>query len=192
MMRTLENLTIRNCKSIREQTLALGRLNVFIGGNGTGKSNLIEAFRFLREIVKQGRRKSPEMSFFLEFGEGDRSNADSVRLRSTDDDILTIGEEMAFYHDRKWHPKPYSKPVSSFSKESRLKHLEHICTRQVMHDLDSYRAYHFHDTSETAGVKGTCDLEDNRVLRHPFMDRLQQRASGLIAFGKNARTSTSG
>ena len=36
-MRTLEKLTIKNFKSIREQTLALGRLNVFIGGNGVGK-----------------------------------------------------------------------------------------------------------------------------------------------------------
>ena len=50
-MRTLEKLTIKNFKSIREQTLALGRLNVLIGANGSGKSNLIEAFRFLREIV---------------------------------------------------------------------------------------------------------------------------------------------
>ena len=52
-MRTLEKLTIKSFKSIREQTLALGRLNVFIGGNGAGKSNLIEVFRFLREIVNQ-------------------------------------------------------------------------------------------------------------------------------------------
>jgi hypothetical protein len=37
-MRTLEKLTIKNFKSIREQTLALGKLNVFIGGNGAGKS----------------------------------------------------------------------------------------------------------------------------------------------------------
>jgi prepilin-type N-terminal cleavage/methylation domain-containing protein len=87
-MRTLEKLTINNFKSIREQTLELGELNVFIGGNGAGKSNLIQVFRFLREIVKQnlagyvgikggadtllyfGRKRSPTMSFRLEFGEG--------------------------------------------------------------------------------------------------------------------------
>jgi predicted ATPase len=34
-MRTLDKLTIKNFKSIREQTLALGPLNVFIGGNGS-------------------------------------------------------------------------------------------------------------------------------------------------------------
>ena len=52
-MRVLEQITIKNFKSIREQKLALGPLNVFIGGNGAGKSNLIEVFRFLREIVNQ-------------------------------------------------------------------------------------------------------------------------------------------
>ena len=182
-MRTLEKLTIKNFKSIREQTLALGKLNVFIGGNGAGKSNLIEAFRFLREIVNQnlagytgikggadtllyfGRKRSPEMSFGLEFGEGDTSNAYSVELRSTDEDSLMISDETAYYHERKKYPKPFDKAVSSFSKESKLKTVDHICTRQVMRDLDSYRVYHFHDTSDTAGVKGTCDLDDNRVLR---------------------------
>jgi predicted ATPase len=182
-MRTLEKLTIKNFKSIREQTLALGRLNVFIGGNGAGKSNLIGVFRFLREIVNQnlagytgikggadsllyfGRKKSPEMSFFLEFSEGDTANAYLVKLQGTNDDSLTISEETAFYHERKRFPKPYDKPVSSFSKESKLKTTDHICTRQVMRDLESYRVYHFHDTSDTAAVKGTVDLEDNRVLK---------------------------
>lgn len=183
-MRTLKKLTIKNFKSIREQTLALGSLNVFIGGNGAGKSNLIQVFRFLREIVNQnlagyteikggadtllyfGRKRSPQMSFRLEFGEGDTANAYSVRLQGTEDDRLIIAEEVAYYHDRKRYPtKPYDLPVSSVTKESKLKGAGHICTKQVMSDLDSYRVYHFHDTSDTAGVKGTVELEDNRVLR---------------------------
>ena len=52
-MRMLEHLIIKNFKSIRDQTLALGALNIFIGANGAGKSNLIQVFRFLREIVSQ-------------------------------------------------------------------------------------------------------------------------------------------
>jgi predicted ATPase len=182
-MRTLEKLTIKNFKSIREQTLALGRLNVFIGGNGAGKSNLIEAFRFLREIVNQnlagytgikggadtllyfGRKRSPAMSFRLEFGEGDTSNAYSVELRGTDEDSLMISDETAFYHERKKYPGPYVKAISSFTKESKLKAVDHICAREVINDLESYRVYHFHDTSDTAAVKGTADVEDNHVLR---------------------------
>jgi predicted ATPase len=182
-MRTLEKLTIKNFKSIREQKLELGRLNVFIGGNGAGKSNLIEAFRFLREIVNRnlagytgvkggadtllyfGRKRSAEMSFRLEFGEGDTSNAYLVELRGTDEDGLLIAGETAYYHQKKKYPGPYVKGASAFTKESNLKAVDHICAREVVSDLDSYRVYHFHDTSDTAGVKGTADVEDNRVLR---------------------------
>lgn len=183
-MRTLEKLTIKNFKSIREQKLRLGPLNVFIGGNGAGKSNLIQAFRFLREIVTQnlarytalkggadtllyfGRKQSPEMELFLEFGEGDTSNAYKVKLHSTDKDALVVWEETVFYHDKKRYPKkPWDKSISSVSAESNLKTVDHICAKQVIRDLDSYRVYHFHDTSDTAAVKGTVDLEDNRVLR---------------------------
>jgi predicted ATPase len=182
-MRKLEKLTIKSFKSIREQVLELGLLNVFIGSNGAGKSNLIEAFRFLREIVNQnlagyvgvkggadtllyfGRRKSPEMSFRLEFGEGDTANAYFVRLTGTGEDSLLIAEEAAFYHERKKYPGPYVLPISNFSKESKLKSAVHLCAREAMSDLDSYRVYHFHDTSDTAAVKGTGDVEDNRVLR---------------------------
>lgn len=192
-MRTLEKLTIKNFKSIRDQTLALGSLNVFIGGNGSGKSNLIQVFRFLREIVNQnlaaytgtkggadsllyfGRKCSPEMSFFLEFGEGHISNAYRVVLGGTDDDDFVISNEIAFYHDKKAYPhKPFEKHVTSFSKESKLKQVGHICATQVMRDLDSYRIYHFHDTSDTAAVKGTVEVEDNRVLR--------SQAENLAAF----------
>lgn len=182
-MRTLEKLTIKNFKSIRDQTLALGRLNVFIGGNGAGKSNLIEVFRFLREIVNQnlagytgikggadsllyfGRKRSLEMSFHLEFGEGDTGNAYFVELTGTEEDSFLIVEETAYYHERKKSPKPFVLGVSSFSKESNLKTASHICARGAMSDLESYRVYHFHDTSDTAAVKGTADVEDNRVLR---------------------------
>src|ERR1700677_3207273 len=91
-MRKLQKLTIKNFKSIREQTLELGRLNVFIGGNGAGKSNLVGVFRFLREIVNQnlavytgtkggadaflyfGRKQSSEITIQLNFGnERDKS-----------------------------------------------------------------------------------------------------------------------
>lgn len=182
-MRTLEKLTITNFKSIREQTLILGPLNVFIGGNGAGKSNLIESFRFLREIVSQnlagytgvkggadtllyfGRKQSSEMAFRLEFGEGDTANGYSIRLQATDDDSLVIAWESALYHERKKYPQPYRLSISSHSKESKLKQTAHICAREAMSDLASYRVYHFHDTSDTAAVKGTVDLEDNRVLR---------------------------
>lgn len=43
----LEQLEIRSFKSIRDVTIELGRVNVFIGANGSGKSNLLEALGVL-------------------------------------------------------------------------------------------------------------------------------------------------
>lgn len=39
----LERLHIKGFKSIVDQTVALGRVNCFIGTNGVGKSNILEA-----------------------------------------------------------------------------------------------------------------------------------------------------
>jgi len=189
-MRTLEKFKIMGFKSIRDQTLALGQLNVFIGGNGVGKSNLIGAFRFLREIVNKnlagytltksgadtllhfGQKQTPKMSFRLEFGEGQTSNTYEVSLHGTDDDSLIIASEWAYYHNKIRYPtKPYERRISSTTKESQLKQDSHISARQVVSDLESYRVYHFHDTSDTAAVKAQCEVEDNRVFK-PQADNL--------------------
>ncbi|MFT5619090.1 MAG: AAA15 family ATPase/GTPase, partial [Arenicella sp.] len=39
----LENLHIKNFKSIADESIDLGRINMFIGENGSGKSNILEA-----------------------------------------------------------------------------------------------------------------------------------------------------
>lgn len=182
-MRKLETLTIRNYKSIRDQTLRLDALNVFIGGNGSGKSNLIDVFRFLREIVNQnlagytvmkggadsllhfGRKTSPEMQFRLEFGEGDTSNAYRVRLSGTNTDELFIVEETSYYHRKADYPAPYSNPVAQNVRESKLKEDSQLSARQITEDLENYWVYHFHDTSDSAPMKGMNDVDDNRFLR---------------------------
>ncbi|WP_309670389.1 AAA family ATPase [Gemmatimonas sp.] len=182
-MRMLERIRIRNYKSIRDQTLLLKPLNVFIGSNGAGKSNLIGSFRFLKEIVGEnlagytaikggaesllhfGRKASDRLSFELTFGEGSMSNGYLVDMRPTDDDGLVIWDERARYHELDKYPTPFDLPVAQRAKESKLRRLTHVCATQVARDLDSYRVYHFHDTSDTATVKGLSDVEDNRFLR---------------------------
>lgn len=183
-MRTLEKLTIRNFKSIREQTLALGPLNVFVGGNGAGKSNLIEVFRFLREIVSQnlaaytakkggadtllhfGRKRSPEMAFDLEFGDREASNRYFFKLQGTVDDTLVIAGELVSVHDQVTEQCSYFSTSYPFSSESGLKRMsDDARAQEVLRDLENCWVYHFHDTSDTAAVKGASDVEDNRVLR---------------------------
>lgn len=50
----LEELTISRFKSVREQRLAFGRVNLFIGGNGTGKSNILESIGLASACLGRG------------------------------------------------------------------------------------------------------------------------------------------
>lgn len=54
MRDTIKKLTIEGFKSIRElNDFELRPLNILIGANGAGKSNFVEFFRLLRELVEQ-------------------------------------------------------------------------------------------------------------------------------------------
>lgn len=50
----LKKLTVERFKSIRAATLEFGRVNIFIGGNGAGKSNILEAIGVLAASIDRG------------------------------------------------------------------------------------------------------------------------------------------
>ena len=47
----IKRIKIRDFKSIREVELELGSVTVLVGRSGTGKSNLVQAIRFLRNLL---------------------------------------------------------------------------------------------------------------------------------------------
>lgn len=50
----IKKLTVTNFKSFRHLEVALGNFNLLIGANASGKSNFIQIFKFLRDIVAFG------------------------------------------------------------------------------------------------------------------------------------------
>ena len=201
-MRTLEQLKVKNFKSIRDQTLRLGRLSVFIGGNGSGKSNLIGVFHFLNRVVAGelqnytgeaggadsvlyfGRKQSPSLSLELEFVQGNDANGYGCELPPTAEDRFIFSTETIWYHDRSRFPEPYSISLGAGHSEARVKQSTESIAGHVRNDLESYRIYHFHDTSSSARVKQTGNVDDNRRL-HPdagnlaaFLYRLQRTHPG--------------
>ena len=88
IMKKLDRIKITNYKSIRNLDLELSDLNVFIGANGSGKSNFIGVFKFLNHLIEGnlqtytaerggadiilhfGRKHSENMSFSLSFNNG--------------------------------------------------------------------------------------------------------------------------
>ncbi len=201
-MRTLEQIKVKNFKSIHDQTLRLGRLNIFIGGNGSGKSNLIGVFHFLNRVVAGdlqnytgeaggadsilyfGRKQSPSLTVELEFGGEAYANGYGFTLRPTAQDRFIFSSETIWFHDRTRYQSPLPIDLGSGHAEARVKQSTERIAGYVRDDLESYRIYHFHDTSSSARVKQTGDVDDNRRL-HPdagnlaaFLYRLQQKHPG--------------
>ena len=50
----LEKLSIKRFKSIRSSVLEFGKVNIFIGGNGSGKSNVLEAIGVMSAALERG------------------------------------------------------------------------------------------------------------------------------------------
>lgn len=200
-MRVLEQLKVKNFKSIHDQKLRLGRLNVFIGGNGSGKSNLIGVFHFLNRVVAGdlqnytgetggadsvlhfGRKQSASLSIELEFAQGDLANGYKFELRPTAEDRFIFSSETFFFHNRQYD-NPLSSYLGSGHFEAHIRDSGERIAKYVRDDLDSYRIYHFHDTSSSARVKQTGDVDDNRRLHTDagnlaaFLYRLQQKHDG--------------
>lgn len=182
-MGKLHKLHIEGFKSIRDQELEFGPLNVFIGGNGVGKSNLVGVFHFLHRVAQQqlqtytgeaggansllyfGRKKTSKLSLKIDFRDGTDANIYEFTLLPTDDDLFIFDREATYYWDTSSYPSPYSDDVWSGHKEAQVADSNKRISRYVRRHLDSYRIYHFHDTSPSASVKQTGDVEDNRFLR---------------------------
>jgi AAA15 family ATPase/GTPase len=50
----VQRLRLRNFRSFKDATLELRPLNIVVGANASGKTNLVHAFRFLRDLARSG------------------------------------------------------------------------------------------------------------------------------------------
>ncbi len=63
----LKKIHIKNFKSYSDQVIELNRLSVIIGANASGKSNIIEAFRFINNIFIYGVEDAISLSGGVEY-----------------------------------------------------------------------------------------------------------------------------
>lgn len=198
-MHRLDRIQIAGFKSIRDQTLELRSLNVLIGANGAGKSNFIEVFRLLHEIVDQnlqlfvarsggadrllhfGSKKTAEILLHLWFDQ----YAYRIRLIPAVDSLLVFLEEHIY-------DKSFDFDLSlgdGGQRETLLVDEIHLLASpsgSIAAAIQSWKVFHFHDTSSSARIKQVSDLSDNVALRQDagnlaaFLYRLQEREPGAF------------
>jgi len=63
----IKKIKISNFKSFKDLEIELGKFNVLIGANASGKSNFIQIFRFLRDITNHGLDNAISMQGGIEY-----------------------------------------------------------------------------------------------------------------------------
>jgi len=105
----LKSIRIQNYRNIEDETLELGPLQVLVGKNGVGKSNIVDAFRFIGSALR------------FDLGEAirRRHRLDSLRRRLSEDEscesfALTV---MGVTGDEEWE---YHIEVGGTAEEHRI------------------------------------------------------------------------
>ena len=168
----LDRIQIKGYKSIRELNLALRPVNILIGSNGVGKSNFISFFKLVNNIYEQrlqnytkqvgaenllyyGLKKTQEIFGSLVFSD----NAYTFNLHPKDDGSMFITEEASWYRLSKY------RYMSKNLDESKIKDSGQKRDSYLRWYLQSYKIYHFHDTSKGSPLRSAAKVNDNRILK---------------------------
>jgi predicted ATPase len=187
----LKFVTVQGFRSLADVRLEIRPLNILIGPNGAGKSNFVSLFTFVRNIVNgqlqlytgvrggankllfYGTKTTPKMELAFDFP----PNHYRIQLVPTTADRFVFGYEACSF-DMDYAPGTYGQNINSGGEESRLGRFaiqpQASVPKHVLHALQGWRVYHFHDTSAAAGVKQSVPRYDNLVLK--------EDASNLAAF----------
>jgi len=183
------SISIKGFKSIKElDNFELGDLNVMIGANGAGKSNFVNLFKMLNEIVESRFqsliKKSGGANTILHFGSKKTSlleirvefqaNSYWFKLASTTDDLLYFEEEGCSGKGYQYFTPFVINLLSENRNETGLNPSQGNIESSVSQSIKSWKLYHFHDSSDTSLMKKMCPIEDNV--------RLKPDASNLSAY----------
>jgi len=188
----LKKIEINGYKSIDSegQSIEFGDITVLLGANGAGKSNLVSFFKLLNSmttgdlqvfigqqgyaesLLHYGAKSTPVMSAKLRF-EDEKSNTDTYDFtleHASGDTLIFTRENVTRQQHQK--AKPFEINLGAGYNESRLpetaKSKEEKKSKSceiLLHRLQSFRVYQFHDTSSLAKTRNYGYIGDNEYLR---------------------------
>jgi len=166
----MDYIEINGYKSIESEKIELKPINILIGANGSGKSNFISFFDFLNrlydrnlneyialtggenKILHKGQKVTDTISFRIEFENG--TNGYSANLKLGTNGFVFTDERLIFKSDR-------GSKISASEKESRLKLSDNFRASYIIHYLQGFRKYHFHDTSSKSPFTTMSNIEND-------------------------------
>jgi predicted ATPase len=184
-MDMLKRLVLSGFKSIKSMDLELRPLNVLIGANGAGKSNLVSFFKMLNAMLREnlrtyvamsghahsilhyGPKVTSEVRARLEFVRDLGTTSFDVRLQAAGEDTLIFAEETLSWTQANSSGPPGHFPLGGGRHESRIRAVGaqgNRFARTLLNLINGCRVYHFHDTTSTARVMQFGYIGDNSPL----------------------------
>jgi len=170
----VRSIEVEGFASIRHAKVELGKLNILVGANGSGKSNLIRALEML------GRIADGDLQFFVsragQFASLVHQPSHGEILLTVDappygyravllpsaDGAATFAEERVRDRDT-WYPLGRGHRESKLLDPVRVQRIGPAGERAI-DTLAGCRVYHFHDTSISAPAKQPVETADNLTL----------------------------
>lgn len=182
----MNSIEINGYKSIKELKLELKPINILIGANGSGKSNLISFFDFLKQIynrnlqeyvalkgidtfLHKGEKVTPQISTHLHFP---NTNGYSFTIKKGDSGFIFTNEGL-WYSNFSNYENPVD--IASFSTESNLRSQTIPGANYIRKYIENLVKYHFHDTGENSPFNRESNIENDKY-------QFYQNGSNLAAF----------
>jgi predicted ATPase len=187
----LTNLVLRGFTSIAEMDLAISDVNILIGQNGAGKSNLIKFFRMLSHMLSSpvgnlqrfvadqggagallhdGPKRTPQIEASLTLETKQGTNEYNFRLFHAAGDTLIFAEESCRFSSRNFSTQAQLQQFGSGQREAgllaRADEDSKKTARTILSLLRRLVVYQFHDTSGNARIMGNWISSDGRYLKH--------------------------
>lgn len=172
----IHSIRIQNFKSIRDLgDLQLKPLNILIGGNGSGKSNFINFFKFVNRLYERGQKvyvnQHGKADNFLYFG---RKKSDFLYGKITFDNshnneyefrmVPTNKNDLIFDFERSNYGFNKSWQIASGNDESDLKNYTGYEGAYLRGNMSRFKVFHFHDTGFNSRIKQPSTINDNAYL----------------------------
>lgn len=181
----LKDVVIKGYKSIaydKPVTLSLTDVNILLGANGAGKSNIISFFKMLNYMMSKsfaryvemtgtansllhyGAKQTPFLEGNLTFIDDNSVDTYQFRLTNAAPDRLIITEESVQWF-RKGENKPYEVVLEPNFKESSLADSKDDVANSIYWMLSYCKVYQFHDSSAEGPLRQTCPIETSNYLQ---------------------------
>ena len=180
----IDYIEISGYKSIKHAKVVLRPVNILIGANGAGKSNLISFFEFLNQLYQKklqdyvalkggvnkmlhkGSKNTERITARIAFKNGESGY--EFEIRPGDGHFVFLKEYLIYENNK-------GKNISSRGPETFLKNTNSDRAEPIKEHLTSFKKYHFQDTGSTSAFN-----DDSHITNDGYF--LYDNGKNLSAF----------